>query len=105
MAKMSRSVPFIDRLPIAIQGNVTTNAICLQDVDNDKCFELCVGDSRGNLSIYKVMLLTRGGSGYETARKPDPTRTFLLGPKPDFSRISKFGPNPKPENESPTRKY
>ena len=52
-AKILKSVPFIDRLSISVEGNVTSNAICLADVDNDECFELCVGDSRGTLSIYK----------------------------------------------------
>ena len=49
------SIPFIDRLSISVQGNVTSNAICLADVDDDECFELCVGDSRGTLSIYKEL--------------------------------------------------
>ena len=50
---MFRSVPFVDRLAIPISGNVTNNAICLGDCDNDGRYELCVGNSLGNLSIFK----------------------------------------------------
>lgn len=50
---MFRSAPFVDRLSIPYSGNVTNNAICLGDCDNDGCFELCVGNSQGDLSIFR----------------------------------------------------
>ena len=48
-----RSAPFVDRLSIPYSGNITNNAICLGDCNNDGCYELCVGNSQGDLSIFR----------------------------------------------------
>ena len=47
------TVPFSDRLCIEFHGNVSCNTICLGDLNNDGCHELCVGNSMGQLSIFK----------------------------------------------------
>lgn len=47
------SISFVDRLTLDFKGNVAQNALCLGDVDNDGEYELSVGNSLGQLAIYK----------------------------------------------------
>lgn len=40
-------------MTLEIPGQVYSNAICCADVDNDDEYELCIGNSKGNLQVFK----------------------------------------------------
>lgn len=48
-----RVVSFVNDLEFEFDGNVSKNAICLGDVDNDGQNELIVGNEKGVLAIFK----------------------------------------------------
>jgi len=48
-----RSVTFVQRISIELNGSVAQNAVLLADVDNDDEFELIIGTMEGDLNIYK----------------------------------------------------
>ena len=48
-----RSVTFVNRLTFNFKGNVLPNACLLADVDGDGKVELCVGNSHGQIAIFK----------------------------------------------------
>lgn len=48
-----RTITFVDRITFDFKGNVAQNAVCLADVDNDGEVELVVGNSAGELAIFK----------------------------------------------------
>lgn len=48
-----RAVCFVERIEFELSGNVFKNAITLGDVDNDGHSELIIGNSDGDISIFK----------------------------------------------------
>ena len=52
-----RSVTFVDRLTLEVEGTVAQNGVCLADVDCDGDHELVVGTEAGELYIFKVGML------------------------------------------------
>ena len=48
-----RSVTFVDRLTLEINGDVAQHGVCLADVNGDGDHELVVGTDNGDLLIYK----------------------------------------------------
>jgi len=48
-----RSVTFVDRLTLEVEGTVAQNGICLGDISGDGNFELIVGNEAGELFIFK----------------------------------------------------
>ncbi|XP_015928264.1 KICSTOR complex protein ITFG2 [Parasteatoda tepidariorum] len=48
-----RAVSFVSRLEFIFKGNVSKNAVCLGDVDNDTNSELAVGNLQGDLAVFK----------------------------------------------------
>ena len=52
-----RSVTFVDRLTLEVEGTVAQNGVCLADVDCDGDHELVVGTEAGELYIFKVRML------------------------------------------------
>lgn len=50
---MWRTVSFVDRIEVDFDGNLFNQAITLADIDNDKANELIVGNTEGDLAIFK----------------------------------------------------
>lgn len=48
-----RSVSFVKCFELPFVGNIHQNALALGDVDNDGNNELIIGNTNGNMSIYK----------------------------------------------------
>jgi len=48
-----RSVTFVDRLTLEVEGTVAQNGICLGDISGDGNHELIVGNEAGELFIFK----------------------------------------------------
>ncbi|GIX87663.1 KICSTOR complex protein ITFG2 [Caerostris extrusa] len=48
-----RAVSFVSRIEFEFKGNVSKNAMCLGDADNDNDYELAVGNLQGDLAIFK----------------------------------------------------
>lgn len=48
-----RSVSFVKHTELSFHGNIHQSALCLGDVDNDGNNELIIGNTSGNLFIYK----------------------------------------------------
>ena len=48
-----KSVPLIDAIRFRVDGAIRANAICFGDVTNDGEIELCIGNSKGCVQIYK----------------------------------------------------
>ncbi|GFQ83518.1 KICSTOR complex protein ITFG2 [Trichonephila clavata] len=48
-----RAVSFVSRLVFEFKGNVSKNAICLGDADNDNDYELAIGNLHGDMAIFK----------------------------------------------------
>ncbi|XP_065213929.1 KICSTOR complex protein ITFG2-like [Planococcus citri] len=48
-----RSVSFVKHIELSFFGNIHQSALCLGDVDNDGNDELIIGNTDGNLFIYK----------------------------------------------------
>ncbi|GBO01232.1 KICSTOR complex protein ITFG2, partial [Araneus ventricosus] len=48
-----RAVSFVSRLEFEFKGNVSKNAICLGDADNDNDYELVIGNHLGDMAIFK----------------------------------------------------
>ncbi|GFU13038.1 KICSTOR complex protein ITFG2 [Nephila pilipes] len=48
-----RAVSFVSRLVFEFKGNVSKNAICLGDADNDGDYELAIGNLQGDMAIFK----------------------------------------------------
>lgn len=48
-----RSVSFVKQTELSFVGNIHQNAMCLGDVDNDCNNELIIGNTGGDLFIYK----------------------------------------------------
>nr|CAD7438484.1 unnamed protein product [Timema bartmani] len=48
-----RAVCFVNRLEIDLSGNVFSNALAFGDVDNDGQNEFIVGDTSGELVVFK----------------------------------------------------
>ncbi|XP_011454196.1 KICSTOR complex protein ITFG2 [Magallana gigas] len=50
---MWRNVSFVERIELDFSGNIFNHAIVLGDVDNDQGHELAVGNTDGDLAIFK----------------------------------------------------
>lgn len=48
-----RTVSFVERLEFECQGNVVSKSLAVGDVDNDKGYELVIGNVHGDLFIHK----------------------------------------------------
>jgi hypothetical protein len=49
-----RAISLVNRIEFQFMGNVARNAITLGDVDNDGCNELIIGNTKGEVAIFKV---------------------------------------------------
>lgn len=50
---MWRTVSFVERIEVDFCGNLFNEAIFVGDVDNDKAYELVVGNVEGDLAVFK----------------------------------------------------
>jgi hypothetical protein len=48
-----RAISLVNRIEFQFMGNVARNAITLGDVDNDGCNELIIGNTKGEVAIFK----------------------------------------------------
>ncbi|XP_055941551.1 KICSTOR complex protein ITFG2-like isoform X2 [Argiope bruennichi] len=48
-----RAVSFVSRLEFEFKANVSKNAVCLGDADNDNDYELVIGNHMGDMAIFK----------------------------------------------------
>lgn len=72
----------LDSLPIKDPGNVST--VALEDIDNDKFYELVIGNERGGLNFYNTPWSTHNPISTEEVNQ----ESILISPNPFVEHIT-----------------